>query len=128
VELLSRAAGPLRHHPKEFCFLLTDAREAGKKKLSFPLAGARLSGKAPEFFTRPRGASMPSGGQRQARSHGDRRLEAESRRNAETKRPFIPGQVSPIACQLGPGLGATGPPPAIVFPFISQIEAWPLVF
>jgi hypothetical protein len=30
--------------------------------------------------------------------------------------------------QLGPGLGLTGPPPAIVFPFISQIEAWPLVF
>ena len=33
-----------------------------------------------------------------------------------------------IACQLAPGLGLTGPPPAIAFPFISQIEAWPLVF
>ena len=33
----------------------------------------------------------------------------------------------PIACQLGPGLGLTGPPPVRVFPFISQIETWPLV-
>jgi hypothetical protein len=31
------------------------------------------------------------------------------------------------ACQLGPGLGLTGPPPIKVFPFISQIEAWPLL-
>ena len=32
------------------------------------------------------------------------------------------------ARQLDPGLGLTGPPPIKVFPFISQIEAWPLVF
>ena len=25
-------------------------------------------------------------------------------------------------------MGVTGPPPAIVFPFISQIEVWPLMF
>ena len=37
-------------------------------------------------------------------------------------------QVSPMARQLGPGLGPTSPPPAMVFPFISQIEVWPLVF
>jgi hypothetical protein len=41
---------------------------------------------------------------------------------------FSLAQVSAIACQVGPGLGLTGPPPAIVFPLISQIEAWPLVF
>ena len=29
----------------------------------------------------------------------------------------------PIAFQLGPGLGLTGPPPIGVFPFMSQIEA-----
>src|ERR1700722_10028772 len=34
----------------------------------------------------------------------------------------------PTARQLGPGLGLTGPPPTRVFPSISQIEAWPLVF
>src|SRR6202020_1125052 len=33
----------------------------------------------------------------------------------------------PTANQLGPGLGLTGPPPIKVFPFISQIEAWPLL-
>jgi hypothetical protein len=38
------------------------------------------------------------------------------------------GQVSPTARQLGPGLGLTGPPPIRVFPFMSQIEVWPLVF
>jgi hypothetical protein len=37
-------------------------------------------------------------------------------------------QVSPIACQLDPGLALMGPPPMIAFPFISQIEVWPLVF
>jgi hypothetical protein len=37
-------------------------------------------------------------------------------------------QVSPTAFQLGPGFVLMGPPPAIVFPFISQIEVWPLVF
>src|ERR1700688_4353531 len=34
----------------------------------------------------------------------------------------------PTARKLGPGLGLTGPPPTKVFPPISQIEAWPLVF
>jgi hypothetical protein len=38
------------------------------------------------------------------------------------------GQVRSTARQLGPGLGLTGPPPINVFPFMSQIEAWPLVF
>src|ERR1700727_1414937 len=33
----------------------------------------------------------------------------------------------PIACQAGPGLGLTGPPPVNVFPCISQIETWPLL-
>jgi hypothetical protein len=37
-------------------------------------------------------------------------------------------QVSPIACQFGPGLGLTGPAPIRVVPSMSQIEAWPLVF
>ena len=37
-----------------------------------------------------------------------------------------PGQA--LACQLDPGLGLTVPPPIRLFPFISQIEAWPLVF
>jgi len=37
-------------------------------------------------------------------------------------------QVSPTARQLGPGFGLTGPPPINVFPFMSQIEVWPLVF
>src|SRR6202020_2889240 len=35
-------------------------------------------------------------------------------------------QVSPIPCQLGPGL-ATEPPPMIVLPFMSQTETWPLL-
>ncbi len=39
-----------------------------------------------------------------------------------------PPQVRPTARQLGPGLGLTAPPPMIVFPLMSQIEAWPLVF
>jgi hypothetical protein len=38
------------------------------------------------------------------------------------------GQVRSTARQLGPGLELTGPPPINVFPFMSQIEAWPLVF
>src|ERR1700675_3500526 len=33
----------------------------------------------------------------------------------------------PIAFQAGPGLGLTAPPPINVFPFISQIEAWPVL-
>ena len=32
----------------------------------------------------------------------------------------------PIAFQLEPGLGLTVPPPVRAFPFMSQIEAWPL--
>jgi hypothetical protein len=39
----------------------------------------------------------------------------------------LAGQVSPTARQLGPGLGFTGPPPIKVFPFMSQIEAWPVL-
>ena len=50
-----------------------------------------------------------------------RRIEAEALRGR-------PRQVSPIACQLGPALALTAPPPMIVFPFMSQIEVWPLVF
>jgi hypothetical protein len=34
---------------------------------------------------------------------------------------------TPTACQLGPGLGLMGPPPIKLFPFISKIEAWPLL-
>ena len=34
----------------------------------------------------------------------------------------------PIAFQLGPGLGLTGPPPIRLFPFMSQTAAWPLAF
>src|ERR1700733_5018598 len=34
----------------------------------------------------------------------------------------------PTARQLGPGLELTAPPPTRLFPFVSQIEAWPLVF
>src|SRR3984957_13233880 len=33
----------------------------------------------------------------------------------------------PIAFQLGPGFGLAGPPPSKLFPFISQIETWPLL-
>ena len=33
----------------------------------------------------------------------------------------------PIAFQAGPGLGLTGPPPMSLFPFISQIETWPVL-
>ena len=32
------------------------------------------------------------------------------------------------ARQLDPGLALTAPPPIRLLPFISQIEAWPLVF
>jgi hypothetical protein len=35
--------------------------------------------------------------------------------------------VSPTANQLGPGLALTGPPPISLFPFISQIETWPVL-
>ena len=31
----------------------------------------------------------------------------------------------PIACQLGPGMELTAPPPITLVPFISQIAAWP---
>ena len=31
------------------------------------------------------------------------------------------------ASKLGPGLGLTGPPPTRVLPFMSQIEAWPVL-
>src|ERR1700734_67629 len=41
---------------------------------------------------------------------------------------YLGGQVSLIACQLGRGLGPVGPPPIWVFPSISQIAVWPLVF
>src|ERR1700722_8182731 len=44
-----------------------------------------------------------------------------SERPASLKSPV------PIACQAGPGLGLTGPPPMSLLPFISQIETWPLV-
>ena len=44
------------------------------------------------------------------------------------QRVWLVAQVSPTARQLGPGLRLTGPPPINVFPFISQIEAWPLAF
>jgi hypothetical protein len=37
-------------------------------------------------------------------------------------------QVSPIACQLGPGFWLSSPPSAIMFPVISQVAAWPLGF
>src|SRR3984957_5643057 len=33
----------------------------------------------------------------------------------------------PMACQLVPGLGLTGPPPTKAFPFISQTETWPVL-
>src|ERR1700722_11997449 len=33
----------------------------------------------------------------------------------------------PTGFQAGPGLGLTGPPPISLFPFISQIETWPLL-
>ena len=32
-----------------------------------------------------------------------------------------------MACQLGPGLALTGPPPMSLFSFISQIETWPVL-
>jgi hypothetical protein len=35
----------------------------------------------------------------------------------------LPGQVSPTAFQLVPGLGVTGPPPIMVVPLMSKIEA-----
>ena len=52
----------------------------------------------------------------------------EYRAAAECDGEEVRGQVSPTARQLGPGLGLMGPPPAMLFPLISQIVAWPLVF
>jgi hypothetical protein len=40
---------------------------------------------------------------------------------------WLVGQVSPTARQLGPGLGLTVPPPAILVPLMSQIAVWPLM-
>ncbi len=37
------------------------------------------------------------------------------------------GKLDPTACQLGPGMALTTPPPTRVFPFISQIETWPVL-
>jgi hypothetical protein len=54
--------------------------------------------------------------------------DSRTRSNGRPLEPRFRDQVSPTARQLAPGLALTGPPPAIVFPFISQIEAWPLVF
>ncbi len=48
--------------------------------------------------------------------------------NPNRKWSLLVGQVSPIACQLGPGLALAAPPPMMLVPFMSQIEVWPLVF
>ena len=39
------------------------------------------------------------------------------------RRPSRP-HPSATACQVGPGMGVTAPPPTFVFPSISQIEVW----
>src|SRR6185437_15998009 len=33
----------------------------------------------------------------------------------------------PMACQLGPGIGVTAPPPILAFSSISQIDTWPVL-
>jgi hypothetical protein len=109
MELLNRAAGPYGIPQVHSVFLLTDAWEAGKKKFAV-FAAKLLRGRsqpnpnlaalllAPALHRLPRGQAGDMNGRsrrmvalalkRQARSHGDRRLEAESRRNAETTSGF----------------------------------------
>src|ERR1700722_6022687 len=47
-------------------------------------------------------------------------------RMSSEKPPSVKSPI-PTAFQAGPGLGLTGPPPIKLLPFISQIEAWPVL-
>jgi hypothetical protein len=60
-------------------------------------------------------------------SEAAQRLQIQTLGFVPVSNPDEPAPI-PTACQLGPGLGLMGPPPAMVVPCISQIEAWPLVF
>jgi hypothetical protein len=114
--------------PKGILFFVNRRVGSQQEETFISLAGDRMSGKAPEFSHVPEAPAchLGSGSGSKPRRSSPRSGIATECRNHE--RLFISGQVSPIACQLGPGLGLTDPPPVIVLLLISQIVAWPLAF
>ena len=117
--------------PEEWKIAVAQAKERAEGPTWKYLLEMELPPDYPEDALSAFGRSCEGLGSR-TRGEPGRRVQpaGRRRRSVQARRPYgcrPVGQVSPIACQLGPGLGLTGPPPAIVFPFMSQIEALPLL-